>query len=48
MVDLDAPDTVYPLPPLEEIPDNDADKPNAAYKLVLDIPDLSASFCANS
>ncbi|OAX43101.1 Aldo keto reductase [Rhizopogon vinicolor AM-OR11-026] len=30
---FDAPDIAYPLPPPEEIPDNDADKPDAACKL---------------
>jgi hypothetical protein len=38
---LDAPDTAYPLPHLEEIPDNDVDKPKEAYKLVLHLPELS-------
>ncbi|KAG2159049.1 Aldo/keto reductase family-domain-containing protein [Suillus bovinus] len=33
VVDFDAPDPAYPLPPLNEIPDDDADKPNEEYKL---------------
>ncbi|KAG1820583.1 Aldo keto reductase [Suillus subaureus] len=32
-VHFDAPDPDYPLPPLNEIPDDDADKPKEAYKL---------------
>lgn len=34
VVHFDDPDPVYPLPPLNEIPDDDADKPNDTYKLV--------------
>jgi len=33
VVHFDDPDPVYPLPPLNEIPDDDADKPNDTYKL---------------
>lgn len=33
MVHFDAPDPDYPLPPINEIPDEDADKPKEVYKL---------------
>jgi hypothetical protein len=42
VVQFDAPDPDYPLPPINEIPDDDADKPKEAYKLVTHMLDISA------
>jgi D-arabinose 1-dehydrogenase len=42
VVHFDAPDPDYPLPPLNEIPDEDADKPKEVYKLVTHMLDISA------
>lgn len=42
VVHFDAPDPDYPLPPINEIPDEDADKPKEAYKLVTHMLVISA------
>lgn len=42
VVHFDAPDPDYPLPPINEIPDEDADKPKETYKLVTHMLVISA------